>query len=361
MPVAGLPPITIPAQECVHGLERDPWSYVAHEVLVFREVRRVLADHGVLFLNLGDSYNSASHFNHGKGGMMEHSGLAPANGWGRQAKHIAELKHKDLVGIPWMVAKALQGDGWWLRSGCPWIKRNVMPETCQDRPASSLEYVFLFAKSKQYYWDGTAVKPVCGRNLRNSDWFFDSWQGLVMDGDGGPLAFIVNPQPSSERHFATFPSKIPEICILAGCPKEVCRICGRPRERIVEKAKREAPYEYIPIGIPGESDGRGRRPDPMKADDAPQSQTVGWTDCGHGDYRPGIVLDPFGGSGTVGAVAAVLKRSYVLIELNPSYVHDIAEVKLQAAETGVSMKESRAGQMALFGHEGECDGRSEIT
>jgi len=192
------------------------------------------------------------------------------------------LKPKDLCEIPSDVVRALRADGWWLRSRIPWLKRNAMPESTKDRPTTAVEYVFLLSKSERYYYDGEAVKIkaasgnargsktpdgwdtaagghgsihrkgrekgkaysfaretatedkpgvpnqhradredvdyVGQRARRNSDWFFESWQGMLQDEGGDPLALIVNPQPFKEAHFATFPPALIEPCILAGCP-----------------------------------------------------------------------------------------------------------------------------------------------
>lgn len=175
------------------------------------------------------------------------------------------LKPKDLCEIPSDVVRALRADGWWLRSRIPWLKRNAMPESTKDRPTTAVEYVFLLSKQERYYYDGEAVKIACasgpsdikkmqeslariggkhknlvdplskassatnigqkrsvgspdGRSRRNSDWFFESWQGMLQDEGGDPLALIVNPQPFSQAHFATFPPALIEPCILAGCP-----------------------------------------------------------------------------------------------------------------------------------------------
>lgn len=176
------------------------------------------------------------------------------------------LKPKDLCEIPSDVVRALRDDGWWLRSRIPWLKRNAMPESTKDRPTTAVEYVFLLSKSERYFYDGEAVKIACasgpsdikkmreslpriggkhkdltdplskasaatnigqkrsvgnpeGRARRNSDWFFESWQGMLQDDGGDPLALIVNPQPFKEAHFATFPPSLIEPCILAGCPQ----------------------------------------------------------------------------------------------------------------------------------------------
>jgi hypothetical protein len=140
------------------GNEPTPDLYVSHLVAVFREVRRVLKDDGVLFLNLGDSYASDTKSGGSTGG--KHVAALHDAPIGR-GKRETGLKAKDLVCIPWRVAMALQADGWWLRSGCPWVKRNAMPESVTDRPATALEYVFLLSKSESYFYDHEAVKRSC--------------------------------------------------------------------------------------------------------------------------------------------------------------------------------------------------------
>lgn len=332
---------------------------------------------------------------------------------------MPRLPAKNLFGIPWRVAFALQADGWYLRAACPWIKANPMVESCRDRPTTTIEWIFLLAKNPKYYWDAEAVKieakpesyarysygftttagktgapendaaysckatlqkdgqerfrDLNGRLRRSTDWFFESWQGLLMDGDGGPLAFIVNPKGVKDSHYATFPSKLVEPMILAGCPREVCTCCGKPRARIVNR-KRVAtrPGDNSKVKTCGQNSRMRKNRDPNRAEDRnraddwdtsvvgnrdPQrhvtvTDTAGWTDCGHEAYRPGRVLDIFGGSGTVGYTAAMLKRDYLLIELNPAYVENIAIVRLQEAEVGLPVKEARAGQLSLFGEQG---------
>ncbi len=216
------------------GLESTPDDYVAKMVEVFREVRRVLRDDGTLWLNLGDSY--------GKG--------------------------KQLQGIPWRVAFALQADGWILRQDIIWHKPCVMPESVRDRCTKSHEYIFLLSKSKKYYYDSDAVKePATSKPhaMGNKTKPRKGMGGLANIGNPNRIVgldgkrnrrsvWTVAPKPFKGAHFATFPPDLIEPCILAGCPKG------------------------------------------------------------------GTVLDPFGGSGTVGMVAKKHGRDAVLIELNPEYV-----------------------------------------
>lgn len=324
----------------VFGLEPTPELYVEHSVEIFREVRRVLADSGTVFLNLGDSYASGKGkcFNPGGGAKsyIQEKERYPLDRGNVSTLHESGLKPKDLVGIPWRVAFALQADGWWLRQDIILSKRNPMPESVTDRCTKSHEYFFLLTKKARYYFDNEAIKEdsECNRMRGPAEHPCSDTNGNdglcrreVNGSRNRRSVWEVVTEPTKEAHFATFGQKWVEPCILAGCPREVCRVCGKPRERT--RALREAGMDHDnPI---------------------PPSTTVGWTDCGCGaGFRAGIVMDPFGGSGTVGVVAARLKRDYVLIELNPKYIEDIAKPRLAHVEMGVPVAEQRAGQMGLF-------------
>jgi site-specific DNA-methyltransferase (adenine-specific) len=177
------------------GLETTPEAYVAAMVDVFREVRRVLRDDGTLWLNLGDSYAAARSYQ-----VRDNKHTDVGN---TMASSVPEgLKPKDLVGIPWRVAFALQADGWYLRSDIVWAKPNPMPESVTDRPTKSHEYVFLLAKSARYFFDADAVRETSsddfGRNIRS--------------------VWTIATAPYPGAHFATFPPKLVEPCVKAGCP-----------------------------------------------------------------------------------------------------------------------------------------------
>ena len=267
------------------GLESTPDAYVAELVAVFREVRRVLRDDGTLWLNLGDSYAS---FRDGKATPDSTRGddvgtLVPkGSAMNRMASTFAgsRVKHKDLIGIPWRVAFALQADGWYLRQDIIWHKPNPMPESVRDRCTKAHEYIFLLAKSPRYYYDADAVKEqqtestvaraAYGWNGRTDDNSNGARTGSTfkrMAESGEKIGTIpsdglrnkrsvwtVSTKPYREAHFATFPPDLIQPCIRAGCP------------------------------------------------------------------AGGTVLDPFGGSGTTGEVAASEGRKAILIELNPEYV-----------------------------------------
>ena len=252
------------------GLEKTPEEYVAKMVEVFREVKRALRSDGTLWLNLGDSY---AHSLRQSG--PDHAGKL-ANGSKGQIKQgfkplPAGMKEKDLVGIPWRVAFALQADGWWLRQDIIWAKPNPMPESVRDRCTKAHEYIFMLTKSARYWYDAEAVKEPATSSYKPSDFIPKSDKdkgGSTSATKASPnnrtdeikntdrnrrSVWTITTKPYAEAHFATFPPEIPELCIKAGCPKG------------------------------------------------------------------GTILDPFFGAGTTGLVAMRLGREFIGIELNPEY------------------------------------------
>lgn len=224
------------------GLETTPWKYVENMVTVFREVRRVLRENGTLWLNLGDSY-AGSWGNSGRrpeldkdagGQRRKDCEYLPRGGWDNRRDRPASshklpgLKPKDLVGIPWRVAFALQADGWWLRQDIIWAKPNPMPESVRDRCTKAHEYIFLLSKSARYYYDAEAIKEVgAGREIFGNTGAKQSVNGDR--NDAGRRDMNINPtgrnkrsvwtittKPYPEAHFATFPPELPRLCILAG-------------------------------------------------------------------------------------------------------------------------------------------------
>jgi DNA modification methylase len=374
------------------GLEATPDLYVAALVAVFREVRRVLSDTGTLWLNLGDSYAAQGG---GKAEGQYEEKRVPGATWQAPRTPPNGLKPKDLVGIPWRVAFALQADGWFLRSDIIWAKPNPMPESVTDRPTKSHEYVFLLAKSgaatywvngrrgtlsatkppPDYWWlselGEASETPVVGWGRENAwrgrDYFFDqeavrepyaevsfervkarskydtpqdvphamqSRPTLHPNGRNVRSVWEVATQPYPEAHFATYPEELVRRCLLAGCPESVCRTCGKPRERLVETnspSKWAADDETLgwanthsKTSNAQSSKSLHRQPGGVYS----TAQTVGWSDCGHGDYRPGVVFDPFLGSGTTALVARRYGRRCVGVELNAEYA-ELAARRLQ--------------------------------
>jgi len=252
------------------GLEQTPEEYVANMVLVFREVWRVLRDDGTLWLNLGDSYAQAKA-GANDGVPLEWQRPSRSNK-SKVAKTFPGIKPKDLVGIPWRVAFALQADGWYLRQDIIWAKPNPMPESVTDRCTKAHEYIFLLTKSARYYYDNEAVKEpsICTDDARfgGPRIKYDGKTGLTASPDfqgqrsavtiretsNKRSVWTVTTKPFKGAHFATFPPDLIEPCILAGSAADT------------------------------------------------------------------LVLDPFSGAGTTGVVAVQHGRRYIGIELNPDYL-----------------------------------------
>jgi site-specific DNA-methyltransferase (cytosine-N4-specific) len=169
------------------GLENDPYTYIAALVKIFDEVQRVLMDDGVLWLNIGDSYTSGGRT------WRAPDKKNPIRAMSTRPPTPEGLKAKEMVGIPWRLAFALQEAGWYLRSDIIWRKPNVLPESVKDRPTRSHEYLFMLTKSERYYYDNTAVREINDRNVRS-----------VWD---------INTQPFHGAHFATFPPQLVERCL----------------------------------------------------------------------------------------------------------------------------------------------------
>ena len=213
------------------GLEATPAEFVAAMVEVFGLVRELLADDGVLWLNLGDSYNAAGRTGHGtRQGFKQGTNRASAEKADNCRPSVETLKPKDLIGIPWRVAFALQADGWYLRQDIIWHKPNPMPESVTDRCTKAHEYLFLLSKSERYYFDSASLRePVSeatladGRKERGTRGTKGEY--AAVDGNCGFAAdglrnkrsvWTVNTAPYSGAHFATFPPALIEPCILAG-------------------------------------------------------------------------------------------------------------------------------------------------
>ncbi len=321
------------------GLESSPQEYVGQMVAVFREVRRVLRDDGTVWLNLGDSYAGGGH---GGGGSFEsernwRSGNPEKNGGNSNRDglgRVSGLKPKDLCGIPWRVAFALQADGWYLRQDIIWSKPNPMPESVTDRCTKAHEYIFLLSKNARYYYDADAIAEdaSCAGQLLD---YTGNQKANTADIDlqrtlprGRAITvkatrnkrsvWEVATAPFSEAHFATFPPALIEPCILAGCPKECCAKCGAP---VVRQTDGATYYDGALVGSdPQRKYGEyGRGPKNNLGQSI--AKTIGWqSSCScNVDSVPGAVLDPFGGAGTTGLVADRLGRNAILIELNPEY------------------------------------------
>jgi len=266
------------------GLEKTPEEYVAKLVAMFKEVKRVLMGDGVLFLNLGDSYAGGSGC-HSGGSEKQTSNSGATNSF-IPSKSGNGLKPKDLVGIPWMVAFALRADGWYLRSDIIWHKPNPMPESVTDRPTKSHEYIFLLTKSAKYYYDAEVIA-----------------EPLKVGGNGSAFngARDIKLHPNTGRA----PRKHDGVNT-GGNGSKIKDHCGRSMDRPDGKRNKRSVWT---VATSPYSDAHFATFPPKLI-----------TPCilagcpGHG-----TVLDPFGGSGTVGEVAENHGRNSILIELKPEY------------------------------------------
>ena len=351
------------------GLEQSPEEYVAKMVDVFREVKRVLRDDGTVWLNMGDSYAGSGKGQGGKGTTSEKQ-LTNFGSYHGEIVIDCGLAQKQLLGIPWRVAFALQADGWWLRSDIIWHKPNPMPESVTDRPTKSHEYVFLLTKSARYYYDADAVREEHQTKesrpdgiIRNREFGHDSKEnklrgfkvknnidqpqhsqhhgndiGYSPNGRNRRTVWTIATAPYSGAHFATYPPKLVEPCIKAGTSeKGCCSICGAPWERVVEKGLTAhdgtVNSKYDPTK---KQDGAGRLAQLRQAarerggEYVNESKTIGWQptcQC-EGELVPCVVFDPFAGSGTTLLVARQLGRSGVGIDLSYAYLHEQAHKRL---------------------------------
>ena len=321
------------------GLEPTPELFIAKMVEVFAAVRRVLRPDGTLWLNLGDSYAGSGKgigSDHGKAVITDED--IPATDW----KSLG-LKSKDLMGIPWRVALALQADGWWLRSDIIWHKPNPMPESVEDRPTKAHEYVFLLTKSARYYYDAEAVKETSEYQPgEREDVPRGGFNGKYDDGNHPGSFRAIRPtrnlrdvwtipsQPYPEAHFATYPEALVEKPILAGTSeKGCCAECGNPWIREVKASGGTIGRSWhdhesdLEVGQRAENAAKGGH--------GYKVETLGWrATCTHdAAVVPCTVLDCFLGAGTTLVVARRLGRSGIGIELSPEYVK-LAEKRLEA-------------------------------
>lgn len=316
------------------GLEETPAQYVDSMVAVFREVRRVLKPTGTCWLNIGDSWAHDSKWGGSSVGELQRDSAV-------RERRATGLKDKDMVGIPWMLAFALRDDGWWLRSEIIWWKPNAMPESTTDRPTKAHESIFLLTKRARYYYDADAIRtPLAessrahiaqstfdtqeggdkdygltgvntSRSARKTLENFAARQGRISDearaeplirsqawdgrrayttpeyqaelaargGANARSVWSIATEAYAGAHYATFPEELPERCIKAGSPLEVCATCGKPRERIVERQTEVTQPGNGKAGDDGWSRndmGHGRAGMFVTT-----TSDHGWTDCGH--------------------------------------------------------------------------------
>jgi len=342
-----------PAADCLGWAtgQRCGRCYVCKMVDVFQEVRRVLRPEGTVWLNLGDSFISAKPgARDGERWPKQERCAHGDRGRDKRGASGPGLKTKDLVGIPWRVALALQMTGWWLRRDQIWVKPNPMRESVKDRPINAHEYVFLLTKRPHYFYDAEAVRVPYSTSYQNDPRHRsgstpnNAKDGYSRAGAQNPKAvhrmfdkpleegalmpswWKIATQPFNEAHYATFPEKLVTPCVLAGTSAMgACAKCGAPRVRIVKATGGligQTMFDHSNEGVTGKkSIGTSRKDKGM--DGTYKRETIGWRPsckCNCKETVPCIVADPFMGSGTTGKVAAGHGRRFIGIDLKPENI-----------------------------------------
>jgi DNA modification methylase len=320
------------------GLEDTPEEFANNLVKVFREIRRILKDDGTVWLNLGDSYSSGGRTtttNQSLRGDKDYGVTRP--------KPSKNIKPKDLIGIPWRVAFALQEDGWYLRQDIIWHKPNPMPESVRDRCTKAHEYIFLLSKNVKYYFDNEAIKEdsvtvnskgergvpnsikTIGKSVEDDPMFRvrHGFKGMKpQEKRNKRSVWTVTTKPFKGAHFATFPPDLIEPCVLAGCPEKICANCDKPYIRKLIKSG-EMQRRWSKNNADGSPYNKQGSMQNIYEDLGLQKQC----DCNTNETKTGTVLDPFGGSATTGIVANKHNRNAVMCELNPDYI-EIAKQRI---------------------------------
>lgn len=276
------------------GSENNPKDYIEKIVDIYKEVKRVLRRDATCWINIADKY--ASH----------------------KTYKSLKIKDKDLIGIPWELARTLRKDRWYIRQMIPWVKPNSVPENVNDRPNTSIEYIILLSKNQKYYFDMESVKKCSGinRNWRNGD----------------SLLFMnVQTQRNSTKHPAVMPKELVQIMIKASTSKKgCCKICNAPIKRIIRK-KRIPPRKkftekseyYRGVSKNSITSLSSYNPETKKCNT--KIETISWEPtckCNSDKTTSQIIMDPFSGSGTTGIMALDMKHSYIGIELSKEYANE---------------------------------------
>lgn len=357
-PMAGLPPITVPAQRCALGGETDPFAYIGHLIHCLREWKRVLRDDGVCMVDLGDSYTR----NGGTDRKVPETAIVGSTRntlaqMGDRTQRSTQIAPKNLLLIPSRFALAAQADGWIVRANIVWAKGvsflkgyagSSMPESVQDRPSRSHENIYLLAKRERYFWDREAVAepsllPDDNRKARSAE----GQKALPTEQVNGVRpgsatyatrnlrsVWVISPRPFAAAHFACWPESLVDPMIRAttserGC----CPACGASWVRVVERGEL-AGEKRIQTGERPAADVRG-----VSATGMARTNGRTWTEkidhgftpsctCNAGPAIPCTVLDPFSGSGTTGKVAVRLGRRYVGVDLAGEYLGDVTDARM---------------------------------
>lgn len=298
------------------GLEPKIELYISHLIQIFSEVKRVLKSTGTCWVNIDDSYaGSWGAMSHDLGNKGKRTGYVERP----NTSYPQSTPAKSLCLIPSRFALAMVNDNWILRNDLVWHKPNPMPESVKDRFTTSWEHLFFFSKSQKYYFE-QQFEPAYdwGTRDRSNGKYKEVGLANGLENDTNPLGrnfrdvWTIPTQGYRDAHFATYPRKLCETPIKAGCPI-VCKKCGRPRELVYERTghinKREP--AHAPNNCPTKVDSTGW---------GPVEVAKGYTDCGcNVGFEGGVVLDPFAGSGTTAEEAISQGKKAILIELNPKY------------------------------------------
>jgi len=339
------------------GLEPDFNLYVKHLCDIFDRLKRPLRDDGTLWVNLGDTYYTKSgsgfHFDQVRGHPEGKSNIHMANAIRGQGL----LPSKCLVLAPFRFAVEMCNRGWVLRNVIIWHKNNVIPTSAKDRFTVDFEYLFFFTQNRKYYFEKqiepyqTELKQQYrpnaypdktinkGKESKGGQGIHDGKRKredfFKNSGRNKRTVWNINTKPCKEAHFAVFPPELVKIPIQAGCPEYICTKCGKPREKIINKNPINVRSHKLHKGK-GRDAADGKNPDLMVPGFARtgvqfeyEYEQVGYTDCGCGaEFKPGIVLDIFGGTNTTGRVARSLKRDWIAFDASEEYIK-IAEKLMQ--------------------------------
>jgi len=337
------------------GLEPHPQMYINHLVQICKEIRRVLKKTGSFYLDLGDTYCSTP-----KGSIKEYNGTDGL--FNRKATRYGKIKKPSIFGGNWLqpkqlmlipsrVAIALQNDGWILRNDIIWYKPNHMPSSVKDRLNNTFEHIFHFVKSKKYYYDLDSIRePHTESSIKRNEYGRKDLSENMM-GFGGfhreikagemcnPLGknpgdfWSITTQPFTGfnpdlEHFAVFPEELVLKPLKATCPQLICKKCGKPKKKIIESGGYNDAFN---IRVKDVKEGRIKHTDRIASEKEIKNYNedsyiskirkhIVSSGCNcNADFRPGIVLDPFCGRGTVGKVAKQLGLHYILFDIKPEY------------------------------------------
>ena len=315
------------------GLEPTPELYIEHLRMVFAEVKRLLKKIGTCWVNIGDTYASGKSRYNSSPHTLSGKGRDEPMSWNKPDLYKQGYQDKCMCMIPERFAFMMIDLGYILRNKIIWHKPNPMPSSVKDRFNTTYEMLYFFSKSRKYWFDLDVVrenhKPE-SLNRVKGNWNghrepMSSYQGMDIKRMCNPSGknpgdfWSIKTQPFPEAHFAVFPEKLCEKPILAGCPAEVCKHCGKARERILGNGEKITSGGFGSktadhIGLSASSGIRSKTWNVY--------ETIGWTNCQcecENKYEPGVIIDPFGGSGTVGVVAEKLGRSSILIDIKKDY------------------------------------------